>query len=352
MTTPLGLGAPPVSTTRQWRALSRAMTRQLLRDPAALFFSVVFPLLMAVFFVVLMQLTWVRGPFELAVVGTGPQAAALQEALGDGSTAVAVPQPGPQPDKAALIVPDEAAHTLRMAVDPEQPSVVAAVRAALDGTAWRGWEVTALGTDGTTLFDPMAFVIPGVLAFALLSLALTGTASALVAMRASGTLRLLSTTPARRPAVLLSLLPGRGLLALAVLALMGAGAVAGGLLEPASTLRLLLTTALGLVMLLALGYLLGGLLSSPEVTNAISGLLTPVLLMSTGLLFPLELLPDAVAGPLSWTPLAMFGDALRHDVVGGITRHALWLDWTVMAATAAGLTALAARTFRWDTERG
>ncbi|MFD3665336.1 hypothetical protein ACFWVF_32870, partial [Streptomyces sp. NPDC058659] len=130
--THIGLGAPPVSTTRQWKALSRAMTRQLLRDPAALFFTVVFPLLMAVFFVVLMQLTWVRGPFDLAVVGPATQATALQEALGGGSTAVAVAEAGPQPGKAAVIVPDAASRTLRMAVDPDQPSVVAAVRAVLD----------------------------------------------------------------------------------------------------------------------------------------------------------------------------------------------------------------------------
>lgn len=347
VTTPRQPAARP-SSTRQWKSLSRMMTRQMLRDPMTVFFSVVFPLLLAGFMIVLMQLTWVRGPYEVSLVGDQTSATQLAGALGDNSTVNVVGSAAGT--TGTVIQPDAATHTLRLLTDPDKPSVVAAVRQSLGSTPWSGWTVEAVDRTGAAPFDPMSLVIPGALSFALLSLALTGTAAALVTMRQSGSLRLLATTPARRPAVLLSLLPGRGLLALIALTVLTAGITFTQATSFTSMARLLATSVLGLAMLLSVGYLLGGRLKSPELTNAIAGILSPLLLMATGLLFPLSLLPSWLGTPLSWTPLALFGDALRHDIAGQPPVHALWLDWSVLALTAVACTALAARTFTWDTE--
>lgn len=336
---------PRASSGRQWRALSGLMTRQMYRDPMTVFFSVAFPLLLAGFLIVMMQITWVRGPYTITAPQDPSAASTMVKAIGDGST---VAEAGSK--SATVLDVDQAERTVRLVVDPEKPSVVAAVRSALGDTPWAGYEVVAVDPQGGTPFDPMTLIVPGAITFALLSLALTGTASALVAMRASGSLRLLSTTPARRPSVLLSLLPGRAALAAGTLAVLTVGVMLIQDLPPLNAARLLLTSTLGLAMLLALGYLLGGRLRSPELTNAIASLASPLLLMGTGLLFPLDLMPDWLATPLSYTPLALFGDALRHDVPGTATDHSIWLDWGVVALTAVALTALATRTFRWDTE--
>jgi ABC-type polysaccharide/polyol phosphate export permease len=327
------------------------MARELFRNPAALFFSVIFPLLLMGMFVLITQLTWVRGPYTVAMVGSRSQAAVLEQALGEGSTvrpieAVPTSIPG---GTVAVVVPAAGRHEMRAVVDPKQASAATAIRDALKKTDWRGWRLVASAPDGSGLFDPIVFVLPGAIGFALLSLSLIGTASALVALRSQGTLRLLGTTPARRSAVLLSLLPARVVLAAGAMLLLGVAATAFGLLSPLSMLRMLFTSLLGLAMLLALGYVLGGLLPSPEVANGIFGVLSPLLLMATGLLFPLELLPATAAKVLSYSPLALLGDALRHDVTGGVSRHPLWLSWTTLTTTALVLTALAVRTFRWDT---
>ncbi|WP_019358895.1 ABC transporter permease [Streptomyces sp. AA1529] len=336
----------------EFAALARGMTKELVRDPMALFFSVVFPVLLAGLFVAIMQLTWAGGPYTIAVVGNGTQAARLSSALGDGSRVTAVDGPRAAPeDTDAVVTPAADGEVLRVVTDPESPSVVSALRDALPGTGWDGRTLEAVGTDGSPPFEPMPFVLPGVLVFALMSLALSATAGTLVALRANGTLRLLRTTPARPQAILTSLLPARGALGLALLAVAGAVATVLGLLTPLSALTMLLTTALGMWLLMSVGFLLGGTLRSPELTNALSGLLTPLLLMGSGVLFPLELMPEGLAEALSWNPVALLGDALRHDVTGGVTRHAQWLDWLLIAATAALLTAAAVRAFRWDTEK-
>lgn len=345
--------ATTVSAVRQWRALSGGMARELFRNPAALFFSVIFPVLLMGMFVLITQLTWVRGPYAVAVVGTSAEATALQRALPDGSTVRTLDAaPSGLPDGVvAVVVPNADRHEMRAIVDPQQASAATAIRNALTGTPWHGWRMVASAPDGSGLFDPISFVLPGAIGFALLSLSLIGTASALVGLRSQGTLRLLGTTPARRSAVLLSLVPARVVLAGSAMLLLGVAAAAFGLLSPLSMLRMLFTSLLGLAMLLALGYVLGGLLPSPEVANGIFGVLSPLLLMATGLLFPLELLPATAAKVLSYSPLALLGDALRHDVTGGVSRHPLWLSWTVMLASTLLLTVLAVRTFRWDTER-
>ncbi|MGP3975326.1 ABC transporter permease [Streptomyces sp. 8N114] len=336
----------------QFKALAKGMTKELVRDPMALFFSVVFPVLLAGLFVTIMQLTWAGGPYKVAVVGSGTQAAQLQDALGDGSKVTAVGSPRGAPEGTdAVVAPSADGDSLKVVTDPESPSVVSALRDALPQTGWDGRNVDAVGTDGSPPFEPMPFVLPGVLVFALMSLALSATAGTLVSLRANGTLRLLRTTPARPQAILTSLLPARGALGLGLLAVAGAVATVLGLLTPLSGLTMLLTTALGMWLLLAVGFLLGGTLRSPELTNAISGLLTPLLLMASGVLFPLDLMPDGLADVLSWNPVALLGDALRHDVTGGVTRHAQWLDWLLIAGTAALLTVAAIRAFRWDTEK-
>ncbi|MET9861101.1 ABC transporter permease [Streptomyces smyrnaeus] len=346
--------APPAAAPPpgQFKALAKGMTKELVRDPMALFFSVVFPVLLAGLFVTIMQLTWAGGPYKIAVVGSGTQAAQLRDALGDGSKVAAVASPrDAREGMDAVIAPSADGDSLRLVTDPESPSVVSAVRDALPQTGWEGRHLDAVGTDGSPPFEPMPFVLPGVLVFALMSLALSATAGTLVSLRANGTLRLLRTTPARPQAILTSLLPARGALGLALLAVAGAIATVLGLLTPLSGLTMLLTTVLGMWLLMSVGFLLGGTLRSPELTNAISGLLTPLLLMGSGVLFPLELMPDGLADVLSWNPVALLGDALRHDVTGGVTRHAQWLDWLLIAATAALLTVVAVRAFRWDTEK-
>lgn len=342
---------PAARYSRQLGALSSGMSREAVRDPMTLFFSVGFPLLLAAIFVAMAQMTWASGTGVIAVEGDQEQAAALEQVWDGDIEVVAV---------ATLDTSDDAydahiaLHPDRETVEVEVPvgkgGVIPELETALEGTEWRDWSVSASSVGGGPLFDPIAFILPAALAFALFSVALTGTAGSLVSLRANGTLRLLGTTPARRSAVLLSLVPSRAGFAVILLALAGTTAIAFGVLEPVSMMRMLVTTTIGMAMVLPMGYLLGGVLSNVELTNMIAAFLTPMLLMASGVLFPWEVISDSAAGIAALTPPGMFGDALRHEMVGGVTHNPLWLNWLGMALTAVALTALAARCFRWNTK--
>ncbi|QVQ50235.1 ABC transporter permease [Spiractinospora alimapuensis] len=344
--------APPAARySRQLGALSAGMSRETVRDPMTLFFSVGFPLILATFFVAMAQMTWASGTGVVAVEGDQGQATAVEQAWDGDMEVVAVATLDTSDDAYDAHVafhPDS--ETVRVEVPVGKGGVIPDLEAALADTEWDGWSVSATSIGGGPLFDPIAFILPAALTFALFSVALTGTAGALVSLRANGTLRLLGTTPARRSAVLLALVPSRAGFAVILLAVAGTAAILFGVLEPASMIRMLVTTTIGMAMVLPMGYLLGGVLSNVELTNMIAAFLTPVLLMASGVLFPWEVISDSAAGVAALTPPGMFGDALRNEMVGGVAHNPLWLNWLGMALTAVALIALAARSFRWTTK--
>ena len=348
-----GRGAPG-SPAARFRALSRANTRELLRDPATMFFSLVFPLLMLALFVGIAQLTWVRGPYAVEVSGSAAPALvrALDHDGNDVRQVQAPPPPGAELPEGvhAAVVADEATRTVAVVVSAGKPSVADEVDEAAS-QALPGWTVQALTTDGQVPFEPLQFMIPGALAFALVSLGLNGTAAPLVTTRARGTLRVLSTTPAGRACTLLSFLPVRLVLAGVQLVVLAATAAAAGYLEPSAAGRVLLTSLLALAALLGVGFLIGGTMRNPDVTNGVLGILAPVLLLAGGLFLPLDALPGALGTVLGWSPLALLGDALRADLTGMDPQHPVWLTWLVLAGTAALTGLLAVRCFRFDTER-
>lgn len=203
-------------------------------------------------------------------------------------------------------------------------------------------------TVGGEAFDGFRFGLPAVLVLAFGQLAFLGTATTMVQLRSRGTLRLLALTPLRRLTFIAALVPARLMIAVAQLVVMAAIAAATGFLEVGQIGRLLLSCAFGLAMLFALGFFLGGRISSPEVAaGALSGLL-PVLLIASGILLPIGLLPGAIAHAADFIPLTYLGDAVRQDLVGAQALHPIGLDYLVMAATTVVFTLLSALTFRWD----
>lgn len=208
--------------------------------------------------------------------------------------------------------------------------------------------VAVTGPDGEPAFDPFRFGLPAVLILAFASLALFGTAIPLISLRARGTLRHLGMTPLSRATFLLAQAPARLLIALVQLAVMATIAGVTGFLEPSAILTLLATSVVGLAMLFSLGYLAAGLLHNEELATTTLGMLMPLVLMFSGVLLPLSLMPDAIASAARFSPFTYLGDALRIDLVGSEGSYSRLTSYTVMAATAVVVTAIASRIFEWD----
>ncbi|GIH89442.1 ABC transporter permease [Planobispora siamensis] len=200
--------------------------------------------------------------------------------------------------------------------------------------------------DGGGGFDPMRAGIPAVLMMAFMSLAFFGTATPLISLRQKGTLRMLGTTPLSRTTFILAQAPVRFAIAIGQLAALSAAALATGFLEPSAIGRLLVTCALGLAMLFAVGYLVAARMRNAELANGVLALAMPVLLMLSGVFLPLDILPGTVRAVAEHLPTTYFADALRQDLVG-VAGGPIVIAWLVMAGVAVAASAAAVALFSW-----
>jgi len=195
--------------------------------------------------------------------------------------------------------------------------------------------------------DPLAFLVPGVLALSVMSSAMVALAIATGFERSWLVLKRLGATPLRRA----ELIAAKALAVLAILAVqVGAVlAVASGVLgyrPGAGALWLVpVALALGTAAFAGLGLALAGGLPA-STTLALANGLYVVLLLVSGLVFPLDRLPGWLAAAATVLPAAALADLLRAGLGAGAAGVAA--DLAVLAAWAVGAVALAVRVFRWE----
>jgi ABC-2 type transport system permease protein len=192
------------------------------------------------------------------------------------------------------------------------------------------------------------FVVPGILALAVLSTAFTSQAIATGFERRYGVLKRLGASPLSRT----GLIGAKTLTVLAVevvqvIIIAGLGAALGwhphtSAAGVAGALALMLA---GTAAFSGLALLLAGTLRA-EATLAAANLVYLVMLGIGGVLFPLARFPDSVQPVLKLLPAGALADGLRTALAhsGGVPARDLLvlLVWAAVAIT------LAARTFRWE----
>ncbi|HVB27496.1 MAG TPA: ABC transporter permease [Mycobacteriales bacterium] len=191
----------------------------------------------------------------------------------------------------------------------------------------------------------VGFLVPGVLALAVLSTSFTGLAIATGFERRYGVLKLLGSTPLPRGA----LLAGKTAAVLGVELLQTGGLVLVGLAlgwhphgSPVAVLELLLA---GTFAFSGLGLLLAGTLRA-EATLAAANLGYLVLLAVGGIIVPTTSLPSGVRAAADWLPVTALSHGLRTVLLNGRAApgHDLLtlLGWAIVAGGAC------AGTFRWE----
>jgi len=236
-------------------------------------------------------------------------------------------------------------------------------------------EITMIATNGETLFltlgipvvfllffsavhvlptgtpHPVDFLVPGVLALAVMATSMTALSIGTGFERGYGVLKRLGATPLGRP----RLLAAKILAVLAVEILQAAVVVAAGYLlgwnpggpggAGALVGEALAAMVLGTVAFGGIGLVLAGLLK-PLVNLAVVNALFVVLLLLGGMLIPLAKLPAWLADVSKALPAAALSQAL-HGTLGHGTPVAA-RDWVVLAVWAVAAPVVAALTFRWE----
>jgi ABC-2 type transport system permease protein len=195
-----------------------------------------------------------------------------------------------------------------------------------------------------SLRDPVQFLVPGVLALAVMSSAMVSLGIATGYERRYGVLKRLGSTPLSRAGLLTA--KTINVLALEVLqavVLLGVGAALGWRAEGsiAAAIGLLL---LGTVAFAGVGQFFAGLLRA-EANLAVANALFLLLLFVGGMAYPLGKLPSALATVARGLPAAALSDTVRQALsTSSVSLGAL----AVLVGWAIGAPLLAARTFRWE----
>jgi len=197
-----------------------------------------------------------------------------------------------------------------------------------------------------TAGDPLAFLVPGALALAIIATSLVNLGIATAYERNYGVLKRLGGSPLTRSGLMTAKIAT--VLVVEVLQIVLLGAIAIGLgwhLGPgASGMAFLAAWGLGTFAFAGLGLLMAGALRA-EATLALANAAFIACLLLGGIVVPVDHLPGPLAAVAAILPPAALSEAFR--VALGSQAGSL-APFAILAAWAVGAVALTARTFHWE----
>lgn len=347
-------------------ALSIAILRGFVRDRAALFFAVVFPLMFLVLFGALLS-NQDQSEIDMITVGDVPLLedlpadvreafettfeveesddldAALAE-VRDGDADVVVEQKGDtlvahytqtEQVKAAITQ-----STLKAYVDGA--NIAASGQPARFGFAAERVEDESLTT--------IQFFTPGLLGWAIATSAALGAAATLQGWRQTKLLRRLQLAPVSTGTVVGARVAVTIAIALGQTAIfLGLGAATLGLKLTGSWWMSIPLVVVGTLCFMAIGLLAGAIAKSTEgAVNMANFFVLPMAFLS-GSFFPLDATPPWLQRVSDVLPLKHLNEGMLDVLVRGQGPSAALVPLTILAAFAVVVTLLAARLFRWDT---
>ncbi|HKW23212.1 MAG TPA: ABC transporter permease [Ktedonobacterales bacterium] len=353
-----------------------ANLKEFMRDRAAIIWTLAFPLIFIVLFGVIFGgnsapnytvgiVNEDSGPVSQQLVGafrkipsfkieTGSRDAELNK-LKQGNVDMVIVIPAGLGESVAR----QQTATIQMYDDPStgqadsqiKESIVQAIVADINKAATNAVPPLALQTNSilSQQLTYVDFLVPGILAMALMQLGLFGTATPLVTLREEQVLRRLGATP----------LPRWHLLASQVLLRLTIALVQTGLILALSVwifkvqiqgniLAVLGLVVLGAVAFVSLGYLVAAISKSVDAANGITSAVNFPMMFLSGIFFPLAALPLFLTPIVRALPLTYLGDALRQIMMGGTPAFPMWVDLAVLAAWTLVCSLLAVRLFKWE----
>ncbi len=365
------------------RALTIANIRSFLRDRAALFWTLAFPIVFILLFGTIfsgggdtkLKVAWVDQDATSAsaqLKSTFAQVSLLElkdepldEALaamkrGDLDAVLVIPAGyGDAVGRASAGNAGAAGQpvSLTLYTDPTQStttqtlsgvvqSLVSAQNQALSGQP----PVLAVSEQAiqTEQLSSVSYFVPSILAMALMQLGIFA-AIPLVQQREKLILKRLNATPLPRWTLVGSnVLMRLGIAAVQTVLIMAIGIGVFGVKIVGDLAVTVGFVALGAVTFIALGYVIASFARTEEAANGMTSIVQFPLMFLSGIFFPLAFMPDWLRGVATVMPLTYLGDALRQTMVGGTPFMPLGVDLLVLVGWLVGCLAISARFFRWQ----
>jgi ABC-2 type transport system permease protein len=358
-------------------ALTVANIKSYLRDRAALFWTLAFPLIFIFMFGFIFQeggqsrltLGWVDEDQSPAVTqlreafaaqaGTEIVEASQDDALarmrqGEVDAVIVVPA-GYGEAIAAGAAGTGGPTQVVVYTDPSRSNLVASVyqsvQAVLGVVNLGGRPPLVIPQPETLQTENLNFIsyfVPSMLGLSVMQVGIFA-AIPLVADREKLILKRLAATPLRRWQLVGSNVLMRLLIALGqAVIIIGVGVFAFGVEIVGSLLLAGLFIALGAMAFLALGYVIASFAKTEEAANGMTSVVQFPMMFLSGTFFPLDQMPAFLQGIASVIPLTYLSDALRQVMVGGAAFAPLYVCALVLAGWLVVCFAIASRTFRWQ----
>ncbi len=333
--------------------------REFIREPEAVFWTFIFPILLAAGLGIAFRQ---RGPDKLpvgVVTNASGSSSEIVTALKKDSTLVVQTFDDSSAARALrtgkvalLVVPTGTRDSVRYVYDRDRSEAenarVLADR-AVQQAAGRVDPVRATDTyiteKGSRYID---FLIPGLLGMNLMGSSIWGLGFAIVTARSKKLLKRLMATPMSRVQYLLSFLCSRLVfLILEIVTLLGFGHFAFGVPLRGSLGTLLLVCLLGALSFGGLGLLSA---SRARTTEAVSGIMNFIMLpmwIFSGVFFSAANFPRSVQPYIKVLPLTALNDALRANMLEGATLAGVTPQILVIVAWGIVTFVAALKLFRW-----
>ncbi|HEY0443706.1 MAG TPA: ABC transporter permease [Candidatus Limnocylindrales bacterium] len=358
--------------------LTLANIRTFLRDRAALFWTLAFPLIFVVLFGSIFSGGQGTRDIGWADQDATPASAQLRDqfkaapnvALTDGSetdlqakmktgelSAIVVVPKGYGAGLSAASGGGGPAVKLGVYTDPTQQAQTASTIQLVQGVL-AGVNIAISGRPPVVGFEPrtiqtqnlsfISYLVPSILGMALMQLGVFS-AVPLVADREKLILKRLNATPLRRwqlvgSNVLMRLLIG----IVQTVIIIAVGARLYGVQLSGNFLVLGALVVLGSLTFISLGYVIASFAPTEDAANGMTSVVQFPLMFLSGTFFPIDAMPDFLKTIARALPLTYLSDGLRQVMVDGTPFAPLWVCFAVLAAFLVICFTISARFFRWQ----
>jgi len=339
--------------------LALVRLREFIREPEAVFWTFIFPLLLAAG----LGIAFRNRPAETVKVGVVATSAAAaettavalrtsQQLVVDVFRADSAAARALQSGSVAMVVARDAAGALEYRFDASRPEARTArllANEALQRAAGRSDPVSvrdaSITARGSRYID---FLIPGLLGMNIMGGGIWSIAFSIVTARNKKLLKRLVATPMSRGEYLLSFLLSRlGFLVVEVIVLVGFGALVFDVPVRGSLVTLGVVCLVSALAFSALGLLVSSRAKTVEAVSGLSNLVMLPMWIFSGVFFASSNFPAAFQPVLRALPLTATVDALRATMLQGASLASIVGELAVLVAWLVVSFIVALRIFRW-----
>jgi len=342
--------------------LTRVRVLLFLREPEAIFWVFVFPLVLAGVLGFAFRSRGLEPARVGLVLGAGQEAAADTLAAALGADELLELQRFETSEEAQRKL-TRAALDLVLVPQPEGPPLLVFDPARAEGEnarvrVLRALELARPGARAAEVLpEPVTetgsryvdFLFPGLLGMNLMGTGMWGIGFAIADVRRRKFLKRLLVTPMRRSSFFLSFILARLVFLSMEVAVLGAfSAWILGVPYRGSLLAFALVCLAGAICFAGLGILTASRVRTMEGVNGLMNLVMMPMWLGSGVFFSYERFPEAVQPVLRLLPLTALNDALRAVQLDGAGLPQVLAPLGVLALWGLGCLALALRIFRWE----